>query len=72
MVFVQCYNELKDYNERKIYIGVQFNNNIDKEDIDLNALFQYFDKVNNEKKCHFTIYINGKIIDVLYHYMMID
>ena len=72
--FKQCYQEVKAYNERKICTGVIFNNNIGKEDVDLDALFQYFDKVDNEKKCHYTINTNETIkeYDMPYHYMMID
>ena len=70
--FWECSNELKDYNERKIYNGFQFNNNICKEDVDLNALLEYFDKVDNEKKFHYTIYINVTINEVSYHYILID
>ena len=72
--YSQTYKEFKDYSERKICTGVILNNNIGKEDVDLDELFKYFEKVDNEKKCHYIVNINGitKEYDRPYHYMMID
>ena len=72
--YSQTYKEFKDYSERKICTGVILNNNIGKEDVDLDELFKYFEKVDNEKKCHYIVNINGitKEYDTPYHYMMID
>ena len=74
------YIEFMDYNEEKICTGFRFNNKIGKEDVDINALFQYFDKVDNEKIAHYSIkFIDRKTgetrteeFDLPYHYMMIE
>ena len=76
----QQYREFTAYNEEKICTGFRFNNKIGKEDVDINALFQYFDKVDNEKIAHYsinildrtTVQIKTEEFDLPYHYMMID
>ena len=47
--------EYMAYNEDNICTLFRFNNKIGKEDVDINALFQYFDKVDNEKIAHYII-----------------
>ena len=75
------YREYTAYNEEKICTGFRFNNKIGKEDVDINALFEYFDKVDNEKIAHYSINFvvdrntyetRTEEFDLPYHYMMID
>ena len=72
----KCFRDIKDYNQKKICTGFRFNNNIGKEDVDLNAFFDYFEKVDNEKKCYYYIFLGykagTKAYELPYRYMMID
>ena len=72
----KCFRDIKDYNQKKICTGFRFNNNIGKEDVDLNAFFDYFEKVDNEKKCYYYIFLRykagTKAYELPYRYMMID
>ena len=78
--FNDRYIEATDITEDNICTGFRFNNKIGKEDVDLDALFQYFDKVDNEKKVHYSLrVVNEKQKEIIteeydlpYHYMMID
>ena len=55
--------ERKKYNENNICTGFTWNKNIGKEDVEEEAMFKYFDKVDNEKKIHLTIkYANTESI----------
>ena len=42
----KCFRDIKDYNQKKICTGFRFNNNIGKEDVDLNAFFDQIMKKN--------------------------
>ena len=77
---IEGFIEVNGYSEDEVCSGFRFNNNICKEDINTEALFQYFDKVDNEKIAHYTIQCKNRTtlektteeFDLPYHYMMID
>ena len=68
----------KDYKEKGICIRFNFNENIDQIDVNLNEFIKYFEKVDNEKKVHWSadIYSKNGLVpvekDMPIHYMMLD
>ena len=72
--------EYKYYNEKKICTGFRWNENIDQIDVNLNAMFEYFDKKDPQSKTHWSFVVedpnthqrNKEEYDVENHYMMIN
>ena len=76
----ETWKEIKRYNQTKICTGFNWNDNIDKWDINAYQLFEHFDKEDPEKKAHYAVnYVDPNTnqrtteeFDIPYHYMMID
>ena len=74
------YEETKKYNEKKICTDFRWNNNIDKCDVTLKGMFDFFDKKDPEKITHYSIVVEDETTkekkteeyDVENHYMMLD
>ena len=72
------YEKQKNYKEKGICIRFNFNENIDKIDVNLDEFIKYFEKVDNEKIVHWSAEIYGQNglapveKDMPIHYMMLD
>ena len=80
--YSQSFRDAKNYNESKICKKFDFNENIDKCDVDSDECIKYFEKIDEQKTVHWSFDIkkkeNEKWVmkeiekDMPIHYMMLD